>query len=67
MKEYNISALITIMMNAFADSQINTGSILLQTVASYPNVNVDVDGKMISNELNDNMADSGTITATEEQ
>ncbi len=49
MKEYNISALITIMMNAFADSQINTGSILLQTVASHSNVNVDVDGKMISN------------------
>ncbi len=49
MKEYNISALITIMMNAFADSQVNTGSILLQTVASHPNVNVDVDGKMVSN------------------
>jgi len=49
LKEYNISALITIMMNAFADSQINTGSILLQTVASHSNVNVDVDGKMISN------------------
>ncbi len=49
MREYNISALITIMMNAFADSQINTGSVLLQTVASHPNVNVDVDGKMISN------------------
>ena len=49
MKEYNISALIMIMMNAFADSQVNTGSILLQTVASHPNVNVDVDGKMISN------------------
>lgn len=49
MKEYNISALITIMMKAFADSQINTGSILLQTVASHPNVDVYVDGKMISN------------------
>lgn len=49
MKEYNISALITIMMNAFADSQVNTGSILLQTVASHPNVDVYVDGKMITN------------------
>lgn len=48
MSEYNISKLISIMMDAFADTQVNTGSILLKTVASHPNVNVDVDDKMIS-------------------
>lgn len=49
MSEYNVSTLITIMMDAFADSQINTGRTILQTVANHPNVNVDVDDKMISN------------------
>ena len=48
MSEYNISQLITIMMDAFADTQVNTGSILLNTVASHPNVNVDVNDNMIS-------------------
>lgn len=48
MSEYNISQLIAIMMDAFADTQVNTGSILLNTVASHPNVNVDVNDNMIS-------------------
>lgn len=49
MSEYNVSTLITIMMDAFANSQINTGRTILQTVANHPNVPVDVDDKMISN------------------
>lgn len=49
MSEYNVSTLIKIMMDAFADTQVNTGSIILNVVAAHPNVNVDVDGKMISN------------------
>lgn len=48
MNEYNISTLITIMMDAFADTQVNTGRLLLNPVASHPNVNVDVDDRMVS-------------------
>lgn len=49
MSEYNVSRLITIMMDAFADTQFNTGTIILNVVAAHPNVGVDVDDKMISN------------------
>jgi len=49
MSEYNISTLITIMMDCFADTQINTGTDILETVAKHSNVLVDVDARMISN------------------
>lgn len=49
MSEYNVSKLISIMKDGFADTQNNTGRILLETVAKHPQVNVDVDDKMISN------------------
>ena len=52
MKEYNVSSLITIMMDIIADSQINTGTIVLEAVATHPNVNVDVTPTMISNLMN---------------
>lgn len=49
MSEYNVSKLISIMKDGFADTQNNTGRILLETVAKHPLVNVDVDDKMVSN------------------
>ena len=52
MKEYNVSSLITILMDIIADSQINTGTIVLEAVATHPNVNVDVNPTMISNLMN---------------
>ena len=52
MKEYNVSSLITILMDIIADSQINTGTIVLEAVATHPNVNVDVTPTMISNLMN---------------
>ena len=52
MKEYNVSSLITILMDIIADSQINTGTIVLEAVANHPNVNVDVNPTMISNLMN---------------
>lgn len=52
MKEYNVSSLITILMDIIADSQINTGTIVLEAVATHPNVNVDITPTMISNLMN---------------
>lgn len=52
MKEYNVSSLITILMDIIADSQINTGTVVLEAVATHPNVNVDVTPTMISNLMN---------------
>lgn len=52
MKEYNVSSLITILMDIIAESQINTGTIVLEAVATHPNVNVDVTPTMISNLMN---------------
>lgn len=49
MKEYNVAALITILMDITADTQITTGKIVLEAVAKHPSVRVDVDDKMISN------------------
>ncbi len=52
MKEYNVSSLITILMDIIADSQINTGTIVLEAVATHQNVGVDVNPTMISNLMN---------------
>ena len=49
MKEYNVAALITILMEITADTQYTTGKIVLEAVAKHPSVKVDVDDKMISN------------------
>ena len=50
MKEYNVAALITILMEITADTQYTTGKIVLEAVAKHPSVKVDVDDKMISNQ-----------------
>lgn len=49
MREYNIATLIKIVMDIIAERQYTTGKILLEAVAGHPNVNVNVDDRMISN------------------
>ncbi len=53
MKEYNVATLILILMDITAETQFTTGKIVLEAVAKHPNVNVDVDDKMISNLLSE--------------
>jgi len=48
LNEYNIAFLIRIVMKMTAENQFRTGSVLLNAVARHPNVNVNVDDRMIS-------------------
>lgn len=47
MSDYNVSSLIKIMQEGLADTQENAGRMILDPVAQQ--VQVDVDGKMITN------------------
>lgn len=49
MNDYNVSTLIKVMQAGFALNQEEAGRLVLEPVAKLPSVNVDVDGKMVTN------------------
>lgn len=49
MEQYCVSTLIPILMDCCAETQINAGRMVLDPIATHTSVNVNVDGKMITN------------------
>ena len=49
MEQYCVSTLIPILMDSCAETQVNAGRMVLDPVATHTSVNVNVDGKMITN------------------